>query len=61
MLGKLPGDQQCDLFRPLLIDFMDMNHELVQLAHAINWQGLGNRNCRFSIPGKVNPRFQYAG
>jgi IS5 family transposase len=40
MLGKLPGDQQRDLFRPHLIDFMDMNHELVQLAHAINWQRL---------------------
>jgi hypothetical protein len=31
MLGKFTVNQQRDLFRPHLIDFMDMNHELVQL------------------------------
>lgn len=37
MLGKLPGKGQRDLFRPILKDFIDMNHELVLLADTIDW------------------------
>lgn len=37
MLGKLPEKIQRDLFRPLLKDFIDMNHELVLLSQAIDW------------------------
>jgi len=37
MIGKSPNQSQGDLFRPLLTDFMDMNHELVLLAHKLDW------------------------
>jgi transposase, IS5 family len=36
MLGKSPIAQS-DLFRPLLIDFINLNHELVHLSAKINW------------------------
>lgn len=35
MIGKLPEKEQLDLFRPRLIDFIDMNHELVLLSESI--------------------------
>ncbi len=38
MIGKLPIKSQRDLFRPLLVDFIDMNHELVLLGKAIDWK-----------------------
>jgi IS5 family transposase len=38
MLGKLPEIMQCDLFRPMLKDFIDPRHELVLLADVIDWQ-----------------------
>jgi IS5 family transposase len=37
MLGKSPGNRQCDLFRPMLKDFINPGHELVMLADAIDW------------------------
>lgn len=37
MIGKLPEKGQRDLFRPMLKDFIDMNHELVLLADKIDW------------------------
>ena len=37
MLGKLPEKGQRDLFRPMLEDFINMNHELVLLAQTIDW------------------------
>ena len=37
MSGKLPEKGQRDLFRPMLKDFIDTNHELVLLADKINW------------------------
>ena len=37
MIGKLPKKGQRDLFRPMLKDFIDMNHELVVLADKIDW------------------------
>lgn len=36
MLGKNPN-QQPELFRPMLIDFIDPNHELALLSQKINW------------------------
>ncbi len=35
--GKLPEEGQRDLFRPMLKDFIDMNHELVLPADKIDW------------------------
>ncbi len=40
MIGKLPDQHQADLFKPLLIDFIDMSHELVLLAQKIDWDSL---------------------
>ncbi|GBD90970.1 hypothetical protein BMS3Abin04_01692 [bacterium BMS3Abin04] len=40
MIGKLPKKDQSDLFKPLLIDFIDMGHELVLLANKIGWDHL---------------------
>jgi IS5 family transposase len=37
MLGKLPIKRQRDLFRTLLENFIDINHELVLLSQAIYW------------------------
>lgn len=37
MIGKSPVQNQRDLFNPLLIDFIDMSHELVLLAKKIDW------------------------
>lgn len=40
MLGKSKETTQRDLFSPMLIDFIDKNHELVLLAERINWKKL---------------------
>jgi len=37
MKGNSPNQQQRDLFRPLLTDFINLNHELVLLANKIDW------------------------
>jgi IS5 family transposase len=37
MLGKLQKKEQLDIFRPLLEDFIDMNHGLVLLSQKIDW------------------------
>ena len=37
MRGKNDETQQRDLFRPMLIDFIDLNHELVLLSNEIDW------------------------
>ena len=36
MLGKNPK-KQSELFRPMLVDFIDNEHELVLLSEKINW------------------------
>lgn len=36
MLGKNP-DKQRELFRPMLVDFIDGSHELVLLSNKIDW------------------------
>jgi len=38
MLGKSTVQNQCNMFNPLLTDFIDMKHELVLLAHKIDWK-----------------------
>lgn len=38
MTGKSPNQQQCNLYRPLLLDFIDIKHELILLANTIDWQ-----------------------
>ncbi len=37
MIGKSPNQNEGDLFRPLLKDFIDMNHELILLSDKIDW------------------------
>ena len=37
MIGKTPNQNDGELFRPLLKDFIDMNHELTLLADRIEW------------------------
>ena len=38
MVGKLPDSNQRELFRPMLADVIDPQHELVLLSHVIDWQ-----------------------
>ena len=40
MIGKLQDHNQTDIFKPFLIEFIDMNHELVLLAKKIGWNTL---------------------
>jgi IS5 family transposase len=42
MVGKLPKIRQRNLFRPMLKDFIDMQHPLALLAHAMDWQHVEN-------------------
>ena len=37
MIGKSPNRMEQELFRPLLSDFIDMDHELVLLSEKIDW------------------------
>ena len=38
MRGKSPNQEQRNLYRPLLFDFIDRKHELVLLADTIDWK-----------------------
>ena len=38
MKGKLPNQDQINLFRPILRDIINPKHELVILSHRIDWQ-----------------------
>jgi IS5 family transposase len=42
MTGKLPNQNQKNLFLPLLKEFIDMGHELVLLADKIDWKYFDN-------------------
>jgi IS5 family transposase len=42
MLGRLQNKKQLELFRPILSDFIDPQHELVLLAKAIYWSYFEN-------------------
>ncbi len=37
MIGKSSNQKQRDLFQPLLLDFIDIHHELVLLSEKIDW------------------------
>ncbi len=37
MIGKAPPQNQMMLFKPMLHDFINMDHELVVLANNIDW------------------------
>ncbi len=38
MVGKSPNQDQRDIFRSLLTDFIDEGHELFLLANKIDWR-----------------------
>lgn len=38
MIGKTDKKKQHDLFRPMLIDFIDVRHELVLLSDKMDWE-----------------------
>ena len=38
MKGKSQDQNQLNLFKPLLKDFIDLSHELVLLSNKIEWQ-----------------------
>ena len=40
MVGKLPKTHQLDFFQTPLVNFIDMDHDLVRLAHSINWESV---------------------
>jgi len=42
MIGKLPDTNQRELFRPLLVDMINKQHELVLLTDAIDWRYFEN-------------------
>ena len=37
MIGKTSNQNQQDLFQPLLVDFINMRHELILLTQEIDW------------------------
>ena len=47
MTGSLGHQRQRYLFNPLLIDFIDMQHELVLLADTIEWQHTENEPSKY--------------
>lgn len=42
MIGKIANQNQQNLFRPLLKDFIDMSHELILLSGSIDWKYFEN-------------------
>ncbi len=42
MLGKSPDQSQRNLFKPMLVDFIDKGHELVLLSDEIDWSYFEN-------------------
>lgn len=47
MIGKTDQKKQHDLFRPMLIDFIDTRHELVLLAEKMDWNYFENELLPF--------------
>ncbi len=47
MLGKAKPQKQRDLFNPMLIDFIDKKHELVNLAEQYDWRGLESELAQY--------------
>lgn len=57
MLGESSSQNQQDLFKPLLKEFIDLNHELVLLSDKIDWtyfekefSGLYSNTVKPSMP-----------
>jgi IS5 family transposase len=50
MLGKLPDINQRELFRPMLSDVTDRNHELALLADKIDWSYFENEFSELYSP-----------
>jgi len=42
MIGKSANQNQRDLFKPLLKDFVDLGHELILLSEKIDWSYFEN-------------------
>ncbi|MFN8255443.1 MAG: hypothetical protein U0W24_07125 [Bacteroidales bacterium] len=42
MIGKSPDQNQMNLFKPLLKEFINLKHELVMLAETIDWKYFEN-------------------
>ena len=40
MVGKLPKTHQLDFFQTPLVNFIDMDHELVRLTQRIDWKSV---------------------
>lgn len=60
MLGKPQDRQQRDLFRPMLIDFIDPSHELVLLSRKIDWAYLEKEFSKFySDTGKPSEPIRF--
>jgi len=60
MIGKLPDQNQRDIFTPLLFDFIDKSHELVLLSNKIDWKYFENSFSKYysntgmpSVPVRV--------
>ena len=53
MIGKSTSQEQQNLFRPLLIEFINLNHELSLLADKIDWEHFENEFSQlYSTTGK---------
>ena len=54
MLGKNP-EHRPELFRPMLVDFIDKEHELVLLSEKIGWEYFENEfSVLYSTCGNVS-------
>jgi len=42
MKGKLPNQDQKNMFRPILKEIINPNHELVVLSHQVDWSEFEN-------------------
>ncbi len=42
MLKKLPKQPQLEMFKTVLVSFINQDHELCLLAKKINWQSIEN-------------------
>ena len=47
MIGQAPAQNQMNLFRPMLHEFINMNHELVVLSHKVDWKSFDRAFSKF--------------
>jgi IS5 family transposase len=53
MIGKSSNQNQRDLFKPLLKDFVNLRHELILLSEKIDWSYFENTfNSLYSNTGQ---------